>query len=42
VSLGWDDVEAILNAFAEKGHIGALQLNNAKKLAEAVGKVVSN
>ena len=36
VSLDWADVEALVDAFAKKGHSRALQMQRAEKLAAAV------
>jgi hypothetical protein len=42
VSLSWDDVEAVIQTFAEMGNTAAVQLNQARKLASAVKEFVKN
>ncbi|MGD0764377.1 MAG: hypothetical protein ABR929_14545 [Roseiarcus sp.] len=42
VSLSWEDVEAIIAAFAKRGHPGALRLQRAEALAAAVGDLINN
>jgi hypothetical protein len=42
VSLDWTDVEAVVDAFAKKGHSGALRVQRAEKLAAAVDEFAKN
>jgi hypothetical protein len=42
VSIGWDDVEALILKFAERGHPDAVRLLRADKLAGAVEELAKS
>jgi hypothetical protein len=42
VSLEWSDVEAIIRAFSDKGHLEAGRLERARMLAAAVEEIAKN
>jgi hypothetical protein len=42
VSLKWSDVEALIRVFSDKGHLEAVRLERARKLATAVEEIAKN
>jgi hypothetical protein len=42
VSLEWSDIEALIRAFSEKGHLEAARLERARMLAMAVEEIAKN
>jgi hypothetical protein len=42
VSLEWSDVEALIRAFSEKGHVEAARMERARMLAMAVEEIAKN